>query len=291
MQSVQSKLFNGFLKFFNIKEIINKFLGKGKRRNRPFFSKRAIEKHSISTVYIDHKEVSTLGIDRETQTHILYFHGGMYTIEANTGHKNWLELLFTHFDCKITYVDYPLAPENNYNETIKMVVKTYQFLTNKYPNDKFILMGDSAGGGLALVLAQYLRDNQFDNEPEKLILYSPWIILDMHNPEIQSMAKKDFFLDVHLLKNAANIYAGGSDLSHKYLSPYFGSCKDLGEIHIFYGSDEILAPDITLFKMKCKEEHAEATFQCFENMQHVFQLFTFLPESKDVLRRTIEIVS
>ena len=130
MQSVQSKLFNGFLKLFNIKEIINKFLGKGKRRNRPFFSKRAIEKHSVSTVYIDHKEVSTLGNDRETQTHILYFHGGMYTIEANTGHKKWLELLF----CDATRKGTPLF---NISEAAVCLRSWKLILSN--PDDTFSL--------------------------------------------------------------------------------------------------------------------------------------------------------
>jgi len=291
VQSIQSKLFNGFLKFLNIKRIINKFVGKGKRRNRPFFSKREIEKHRISTVYIDQNEVSTMGKDLETPTNVLYFHGGMYLIEANSGHKKWLKKLYNHANCKITYVDYPLAPENTYNETIKMVVKTHQFLVNKYPNDNFILMGDSSGGGLALVLAQYLRDIQFENKPEKLILYSPWVILDMQNPDINQIVHKDLLLDVNELRKSARSYASGDDLSHKFLSPFYGSHQDLGEMHIFYGGDEILAPDISLLKMKCKEEDAQAAFYCYEGMQHVFQLFTFLPESKDVLRRTIEIVS
>jgi len=291
MQSFQSKIFFGMLRLINSKRLINKYIEKGNRRNKLFFSKREKEEFNISTNLIDQNEVSTMGKDRETLTHILYFHGGMYMIEANNSHKKWLVQLFKHSDCKITYVDYPLAPENTYIQTIHMVVKTYQLLTTKYPNDNFILMGDSSGGGLALALAQYLRDNHYDNRPVKLILYSPWVILDMQNPDIRQFARRDLILDIGELQKSANLYAGGGDLCHQSLSPYFGGCKDLGEIHVFYGSHEILAPDISLLKMKCEEEDAQAAFYCYEGMQHVFQLFTFLPESKDVLRRTIELIN
>jgi acetyl esterase/lipase len=172
-----------------------------------------------------------------------------------------------------------------------MVVKSYQFLSQQYPHDNFILMGDSAGGGLALVLAQSLRDQDVENRPQKLILYSPWVRLDMNNPEIQDFILKDSILDLDLLQKSARAYAGGDDLSDKYLSPYYGSCENLGEMHVFYGGDEMLAPDIKLLEKKCEAAVAEVYFYCYEGMGHDFQLFTFLPESQEVLRKTTEIIN
>jgi acetyl esterase/lipase len=172
-----------------------------------------------------------------------------------------------------------------------MVVKIYQYLTNQFPGDDFILMGDSAGGGLALVLAQVLRDQGIENRPKDLILYSPWIRLDMDNPAIQNFIQKECILDLALLRKSARAYAGSADLSDKHLSPYYGSCADLGEIYNFYGSDELLAPDIKLLKEKCTAEGVKAHFSCYKGMGHDFQLFTFLPEGKDVLKRTIEILN
>lgn len=228
-----------------------------------------------------------MGKDRETRKHIIYFHGGMYTMEANSGHKRWLIQLFERANCKITFVDYPLAPENTVLETVKMVVHTYQFLAARFPEDTFILMGDSAGGGLALVLAQYLRDHNFGRRPGRLILYSPWVRLDMQNPAIQSSAQNDLILDSRALQKSAQAYAGAYNLSHPYLSPYYSSCEDLGEIHVFYGGEEMLAPDIRLLDEKCRQENVRSTFHCYPGMQHVFHLFSFLPESKDVLEKTI----
>lgn len=291
MPSIQSKIFFTLLKVFNIKTFIRIFVQNGKQPEKPFFSNNEIKKHKISSVDIDQKAVWTLGGDKETSTHIIYFHGGMYAVEGTVNHKKWLLNLYQHSDCRITYINYPIAPEYTVDETLQMVVDSYQLLAEKFPDDHFILMGDSAGGGLALVLAQYLRDHGFSEQPEKLILYSPWVILDMQNPEIREIAQRDVLLDIDLLKKSAKQYAGDYDLSHKYLSPYYNTCQDLGKIHIFYGGDELLAPDINLLEQKCIGEHAHAYFYCYEGMQHVFQLFTFLPESRDVLRRTGRILT
>lgn len=291
MPSIQSKIFYSSLRIFNTRMFINKAVEKGKRGNQPFFSDIERKKYPILTTTIEQKEVSTMGQDREPPGHVIYFHGGMYIAEANIAHKRWMVNLFNRTDCKITFVDYPLAPEHTYRETIAMVVNTTKFLADKYPHDNFILMGDSAGGGLALVLAQVLKDQRFEHQPKKLILYSPWVRLDMDNPAIQEMAHKDVLLDLDLLQKSANLYAGESDLTHPYLSPYYGSCQDLGEMHVFYGGDELLAPDIRLLKMKCEQANIGGGFYCYEGMGHDFQLFSFLPESKDVLRKTIEIIN
>jgi len=291
MPSIQSKLFYSLLRLINAKKFINRSIERGKRKSKPFFSEGERLKYHILTETICKNEVSIMGENRDASGHVVYFHGGMYTIDANTGHKRWLINLFKQTDCKITFVDYPLAPEHTYLETIEMVVKSCQFLSKQYPDDNFILMGDSAGGGLALVLAQSLRDQHVENRPQKLILYSPWVRLDMDNLEIQDFIQKESILDLDLLHKSAKAYAGSADLNDKYLSPYYGSCGSLGEMYVFYGGDEMLAPDIKLLEKKCEAADAEAHFYCYEGMGHDFQLFTFLPESQEVLRKTTEIIN
>ena len=291
MSSTLSKFFFDLLKILNAKEFINKSVEKQKRKSQPFFSEKERGKFHILTRKIDDKEISIMGKDFETPSHLIYFHGGMYVAEGNTGHKRWLINLFNQASIKLTYVDYPLAPEFTYLETIDMVVKSYKFLTSQYPADDFILMGDSAGGGLALVLAQHLRDHGFEKRPQKLILYSPWVRLDMDNPEMDDFIPKDSILDLDLLQKSARAYGGGADLNDTYLSPYYGSCENLGEVHVFYGGNEMLGPDIKLLEKKCEDSGTKAHFYCYEGMGHDFQLFTFLPESRDVLRKTIEIIN
>ena len=54
-------------------------------------------------------------------------------------------------------VDYPLVPEADCTETTEISLDIYKYF-NEDPSQNIILMGDSAGAGLALALAQRIRN-------------------------------------------------------------------------------------------------------------------------------------
>ena len=80
------------------------------------------------------------------------------------------------------------------------------------------MMGDSAGGGLSLALSMYFAQKDLP-VPEKLILLSPWVDLNMDNPEIEKYIKKDPMLKLDELKIDARYWANGTDLNDYRLSP------------------------------------------------------------------------
>lgn len=55
-----------------------------------------------------------------------------------------------------------------------------------------ILMGDSAGGGFVLALAQFMKQEEVP-QPSQLILLSPWLDLSLSNPNIKEIDPSDFF--------------------------------------------------------------------------------------------------
>lgn len=58
---------------------------------------------------------------------------------------------------------------------------------------ELIFMGDSAGGGFALALAQKIRDEN-DPQPGQIILLSPWLDITLTNPNINDIDGIDPFL-------------------------------------------------------------------------------------------------
>ena len=64
------------------------------------------------------------------------------------------------YGLKVTFIDYPLAPEHTYEKTHEIVMKHTERLQLKNYGDEFYLFGDSAGGGLALAVLQILRDEK-----------------------------------------------------------------------------------------------------------------------------------
>ncbi|MFN3411536.1 MAG: alpha/beta hydrolase fold domain-containing protein [Exilispira sp.] len=195
------------------------------------------------------------------KNHIIFFHGGGYIFKETYGHKVLVFKLLKMLDIKISFFDYPLAPENDYKKTLEIVEKGYFKLLEKYPDDDFIFMGDSAGGGLALAFnIKLIKDNLNylpKRIPRKSILLSPWLDLSLSNPDIKQYEKKDPILSYEILKKAALMYSKAKDLSdpilkNPLLSPIYRNFDDDGQILIFTGTNEILYPDCLLFEQKVK---------------------------------------
>jgi acetyl esterase/lipase len=180
--------------------------------------------------------------------------------------------------CTITAPDYPLAPTYTYVDAFDMVVKLYKQMMQTNEAENMIPMGDSAGGGFALALAQRLRDEHLP-QPGQIILLSPWLDITLTNESIKSIDRKDPFLGIEGLLEAGKQYAGLTSPDHYLLSPVYGSLKGLGNIFVFAGSNEILVADTRKLKSLAAKQQVEIIYYEYPDMFHAWMLLN-LPESK-----------
>ena len=166
-----------------------------------------------------------------------------------------------------------------------MLVALYKDILKTIDAENLIFMGDSAGGGLALALAQKLKEENLP-QPKQLILLSPWLDLAMDNPGIKLIDPLDPFLGIEGLKKAGKAYAGDTPLTHPLLSPIFGSMEGLGRISLFMGSKDILAADARKLVSTCLSNGIAIHYREYQDMFHVWMFMNF-PESK---RAVVEII-
>ncbi|HEV3395142.1 MAG TPA: alpha/beta hydrolase, partial [Xanthobacteraceae bacterium] len=95
------------------------------------------------------------GSDRNR--HVLYLHGGAYVLDIISAHWNMVARLVRYTGCLAVVPLYPLAPEHTWQDAFGLVVPLYESLVARLGRENVIVMGDSAGGGMALALAQQLR--------------------------------------------------------------------------------------------------------------------------------------
>ncbi|GIX40666.1 MAG: hypothetical protein KatS3mg129_0399 [Leptospiraceae bacterium] len=176
---------------------------------------------------------------------ILYFHGGAFLRNFYLFHWHFIRKILQYSPYSIYAVDYPLIPENNYKNILYFCFDLYLFLRKKH---NIILMGDSAGGNLCLAILQKIQKHQ---NPDKMILLSPWLNLTMNHSLIPDIEKYDLILNRMGLKLAGEIYSNNSsDLPE--VSPIYYNYTNLPETHIFTGTHDILYPDIEDFYKKNK---------------------------------------
>lgn len=270
MESNLAKLIDTLLKFFNAKNSkVFKKMEKFRSQTIPISMHM---KYNTKICKVMNKPVATMWKTKQFgRLHIIFLHGGAYVREASPLHWRFMSEFIEKLNCKLTFIDYPLAPKSNYKEVRTMLQKSYDKLTGMYPKDRFILMGDSAGGGLALAFLQKLK-NENGRMPEKTVLFSPWLDISMRNSQINAVEKLDLLLSLEELIKAGESYADGDDMSLPFLSPIYGDLDGLGDVAVFYGTYEVLLPDCLLLKEKVKTTDSRFVFFEFPGMQHDFIL-------------------
>ena len=224
---------------------------------------------------------------------ILYFHGGSYMAEIMQEHWNFLEKVINSTGATVILPDYPLAPKHNYKDVFDMVVPLYNEIVSKINLENLVVMGDSAGGGLALALEEKIvadtksLSTQNDSEeinqseigmnqdyklPAKTILISPWLDVRLENPKINEVKKLDKDLNKDTLKLAGIAYAGEDGLNSYLVNPIDGDLSKLKNITIFTGTYDILNPDVHILVQKAEEQGISINIKEYEGASHIWIL-------------------
>lgn len=208
---------------------------------------------------------------------VLYLHGGAFTINFTRPHWNFIRDLMIQNQCSIVAPDFPLLPQHDYLERLNMIYAVYQTINQKTDSRNIVLMGDSSGGNMALALAQLLKEKG-QNIPSQVILLSPWLDVSMSNPELKTNLPKDPMLPYQGAIKVGKAHAGQSRTDFYQVSPLYGSLKDIGEISLFTGTEDILHPDARKLKGMAKEQQADLNYFQYNGMMHTWMLFD-MPES------------
>jgi epsilon-lactone hydrolase len=215
---------------------------------------RRLSRHfDVRMKEVDGFRLLTMQRSPATNLHIVFFHGGAYVLDVSPMHWQLMKYLVNELRCKVTYVDYPLAPEHTAAATKKLVRAAYLDIAARYPDDRICLFGDSAGGGLALALRQLIRDEAINPIPEKTICCSPWLDISMTCSDYTQQAQRDKLLTRTVLVEAGQLYAGAGSTKDPFVSPIYGDLHGLGDIFVCVGMSELLLPDVRLLRQKAAD--------------------------------------
>jgi len=229
-------------KLLNIKKIVYRGFKNPPRNTGVMDADKFDSSLSPRTWTVDGFKLISINEGSSSGRHVMFFHGGAYIMEASALHRKLMEALARE-GLTVTFVDYPKAPEHTFRTTHDVALKAYLELVRSNPGNDFCLVGDSAGGGLALAFLQVLRDKGVQPFPTKTVLISPWVDLAMGNERIAEYEPRDLILPVEGLIYAAERYSGGEELSNPLLSPLNGDMSNLGKIMLLFGTNEVFLPD------------------------------------------------
>lgn len=255
-----------------------------KQRASPRYNLSPNEENSKQTkIEIEPEALKQKG--KASERVIYYVHGGAYYVGNAATHRLVTIGVSKSCNARVFAITYRLAPEHVFPLPLHDVLLGYLRLLSpplSIPPENIIIAGDSAGGGLSLALCMYLRDEGY-RLPAGLVLMSPWVDLTMSCGSWDENADSDVVprpeTDDHL--NPVGCYLGpegiATYLTHPYASPLFGDFHGLPPMLIQSGDSEVLRDEITLVAHKATLAGVNVTHELYEDMVHVFQMFSFLP--------------
>ena len=224
-----------------------------------------------------------------SNTTVIYLHGGGYISTAVSAHAWLVDHLARRTGADVVMPLYPLTPHHTWQEAHRLVLDLYRRTVAENPGKRIILMGDSAGGGLAAVIALSLAEAG-DTQPDELVLISPWVDITNTNPDIADYVDADPLMAPEPLAEIGRSWAGSTPPTDWHLSPIYGDLSSLKKVTTFVGTREILLPDNALFHAKLLEAGVDSTLHVGEGLNHVYPMFP-TPEGRRARRDLVRLVT
>ncbi|KAI8352538.1 Alpha/Beta hydrolase protein [Blakeslea trispora] len=220
---------------------------------------------------------------------ILYMHGGGFSLGYSIMYmpffQKLIQSLSTQFGIStaVLSVEYSLSPEQRWPTACNECVDAYRYLVHDMgiSPSKIVLIGDSAGGNLALTTLLSIRDLKRQRQekkgkdapplplPHKVALLSPWVDLSLRQYPVRYDTIVPELIGIYVqnyLPNTSEI-----SLKHPLISPTYASLDQLENTQWFvcYGQNEILGPSIESFVDKIKEHNYDVTIVECKGEGHV----------------------
>lgn len=220
-------------------------------------------------------EHNAKGSTHRTRLHtVLYIHGGAYVMgSAKQGAT--LARLSTGLGAELISVEYRLAPEHPFPAAVDDVLAVYRALAASTGVDRLLVVGESAGGGLALLTLQRARDEGLPL-PAGLVTSFPWVDLSLSGRSTRENLGKDMLTRSELLEEAG-WFVGNRDPSDPLVSPLFRSFQGFPRTYIPVGTHDLLLDDARRVAAALRGDGVEAILDEFPGAIHGF---TALPTSE-----------
>jgi epsilon-lactone hydrolase len=196
--------------------------------------------------------------------------------------------LSRRFNITVVHLEYRRPPEHPLPAAVDDAVVLYRaLLRDGISPSRLAIMGDSAGGGLALLTIQAILARRLP-KPGAVITLSPWTDLSLSGESnlrnrpldvIVRNASLDWIVDQVLGPNHAHL-----SRTDPVYSPLFGSFKDFPPLYVTVGTSEVLEDDSRRAVDRARQEGVDVTFEIGEHMMHIHpMLFAYFHEASDSL--------
>lgn len=181
---------------------------------------------------------------------------------------------------------YRLAPEHVFPAALEDVLRAYRSFVVARPGP-FVIVGDSAGGGLAVSLMLRIRDEGLQ-PPVAAALSSPWVDLAATGASMRENENRDPLFTRKDILLGARAVLGRQSARNPLASPVYADLSGLPPMLVHVGADEALRDDSTRLVARARQAGVDARLEIWPGAPHAWQLMSFLPEARESREKAVE---
>ncbi|MGD9540701.1 alpha/beta hydrolase [Methylocystis sp.] len=216
---------------------------------------------------------------------LFYLHGGAFLIGSPRLFR-YAAREFARAGFDVFTPAYRLAPEHVFPAALEDVLRAYKTFAEARPGP-FVIVGDSAGGGLAVSLMLRIRDEGLP-PPAAAALSSPWVDLAATGASIRENEARDPWFTRKDILLGARAALGRESARNPLASPIYADLSGLPPMLVHAGADEALRDDSTRLVARARQAGVDASLEMWPCVPHAWQLMSFLPEARESRAKAIE---
>jgi acetyl esterase/lipase len=213
---------------------------------------------------------------------VIYLHGGAWVNEIVAQHWQLAAQIAADGHVRVIVPIYPLVPFATAAEVVPTIAELVA--EEMAPDHSVCLVGDSAGGQMALSAALVLRDEHHVVLP-RTVLISPVLDVSLTNALINAV--HDPWLTRVGLLEFAKRWCGDLPMTDALVSPLGADLTGLGPLTVFSGTRDILNPDARLLVDKAAAAGVDIDYHEQPGLVHVYPL-TPTPEGRAARTTIVE---
>lgn len=207
---------------------------------------------------------------------VVYLHGGCYVFEIDPVHWAFIAKIADEACVTVIVPIYPLAPRGTAATVVEVAADIVAAEIAEVGSDNVSVVGDSAGGGMALAVAMELRDRGLA-PLHSTVLISPWLDVSCTDQRLAQIDPRDPWLAVPGLRAAGELYQAELADDDWRVSPIHGSLAGLGPVTMFSGTRDIVNADARRLAPLAAAANLPLNFIEDEGMLHVYPILP-MPE-------------
>ena len=212
---------------------------------------------------------------------VLYVHGGGFVSGLDRFHWRYAARLARRLGVRVVLPAYPLTPVHTWKEATPPLVELFEQVAVASAQG-VVLMGDSAGGGLAVLLAQQVA-RRSGPQPTHLVVFAPWLDLTGRTPGTDEAAKRDPWLNLSKLRIYGAWWGGGPPPDPE-ASPLANDLTGLPPTLLFCGTRDLLHPQSVAMAAAAERAGVPVTYVEGPGLLHVYPILP-IPEARAAFER------